>query len=193
MNQTQVFKSYSDFLKRVDKTVNGVSEDFAKKNTDYLENNNTNKGCWNCKGCSDCFDCKGCFDCKDCSDCKGCSDCSGCFACVDLENKESNLKDLKVPVIENIHQKVFEAIQKEDALNMSKVHTCSTTHCRAGWVVDLAGEEGYKLEEKTNWSFAAMQIYKASSDIKVSPVRFFEGNSEAIKDIKRCALEEQNY
>ena len=178
MNQTQVFKSYSDFLKRVDKTVNGVSEDFAKKNTDYLENNNTNKGCWNCKGCSDCFDCSGC---------------SGCFACVDLENKESNLKDLKVPVIENIHQKVFEAIQKEDALNMSEVHTCSTTHCRAGWVVHLAGEEGYKLEEKTNWSFAAMQIYKASSDIKVSPVRFFEGNSEAIKDIKRCALEEQNY
>ena len=98
-----------------------------------------------------------------------------------------------MPVIENIHQKVFEAIQKEDALNMSEVHTCSTTHCRAGWVVHLAGEEGYKLEEKTNWSFAAMQIYKASSDIKVSPVRFFEGNSEAIKDIKRCALEEQNY
>jgi hypothetical protein len=35
-----------------------------------------------------------------------------------------------------------------------------------------------------------MQIYKASSDIRVSPVRFYETNEVAMADIKRCAEEE---
>jgi len=35
-----------------------------------------------------------------------------------------------------------------------------------------------------------MQIYKASSPIRVSPVRFFETNELAMADIKRCAEEE---
>ena len=75
---------------------------------------------------------------------------------------------------------------------MSDWHTCDTTHCRAGHVVHLAGKEGYKLEEETSCAFAAMMIYKASSEIKVSPVRFYEGNDEAMADIKRCAELEKN-
>lgn len=72
-------------------------------------------------------------------------------------------------------------------------HTCETTHCRAGWAVVLAGEEGKKLEEETSTLFAAMQIYKKSSDIKVSPIRFFGSNEVAMEDIKRCAeLEAKN-
>ena len=40
--------------------------------------------------------------------------------------------------------------------------------------------------------FAAKQIYKASSPIKVSPTRFFEPNDVAMADIERCAeLEKQ--
>jgi len=35
-----------------------------------------------------------------------------------------------------------------------------------------------------------MQIYKASSPIRVSPVRFFESNEVAMADIQRCAAEE---
>ncbi len=70
---------------------------------------------------------------------------------------------------------------------MGSWHTCDTTHCRAGWVVHLAGEEGCKLEKRTSTLFAAMQIYKKSSGIKVSPTRFFESNEVAMKDIKRCA------
>jgi len=57
---------------------------------------------------------------------------------------------------------------------------------------DLAGKEGYELENKTSTQFAAMQIYKASSPIKVSPPRFFESNEVAMKDIERCAEEEVN-
>jgi hypothetical protein len=70
---------------------------------------------------------------------------------------------------------------------MSDWHTCDTTHCRAGWVVTLAGEAGKKLEDRTSTQFAAMMIYKASSPIRVSPPRFFDSTKSAIEDIKRCA------
>lgn len=97
------------------------------------------------------------------------------------------------PVIENIHQKVFEAASAPKALNMGNWHTCDTTHCRAGWVVHLAGEAGAKLERQTSTLFAAMQIYKVSSKVPVSPVRFYENNEVALSDMKRCAeLEMQN-
>jgi hypothetical protein len=97
------------------------------------------------------------------------------------------------PVIENIHQRVHEVVTaRPGALDMSTWHTCETTHCRAGWVVQLAGEPGAKLERQTSTLFAAMQIYKASSPVQVSPVRFFESNEVALEDMKRCAeLESQ--
>jgi len=96
----------------------------------------------------------------------------------------------KVPVIESIHQKVLASASCEGALNMQTWHTCETTHCRAGWVVTLAGEEGKVLERKTNTLFAAMQIYKASSPIKVSPTKFFGRDKEALEDMNKCAQEE---
>ena len=70
-------------------------------------------------------------------------------------------------------------------------HTCDTTHCRAGWITTLAGPAGKALEEATSTEFAAMQIYKASSPIRVSPVRFYETNEVAMADILRCAKEEE--
>jgi hypothetical protein len=92
------------------------------------------------------------------------------------------------PKIENIHQKVYEAASgKPDALNMGNWHTCDTTHCRAGWVVFLAGEAGKKLETHTSTLFAALQIYNVSSSIEVSPVKFFEDNATALEDMKKCA------
>lgn len=96
-----------------------------------------------------------------------------------------------IPKIKNIHQKVLIAVKQPNALDMSTWHTCDTTHCRAGWVVTLAGKKGKELEAKTSTLFAAMQIYKESSDIKVSPVRFFDYNKEAMADIERCAEEEE--
>jgi hypothetical protein len=96
-----------------------------------------------------------------------------------------------VPVIEGIHQKILAAIESPGhGLNMQEWHSCETTHCRAGWVVHLAGEAGRALEQKTSTPFAAMQIYHASSPIKVSPVRFYETDQKAKDDIKRCAEEE---
>jgi hypothetical protein len=88
---------------------------------------------------------------------------------------------------ENIHQKVFEAASKPNALNMGDWHTCETTHCRAGWVTHLAGPEGKALEQRTTTTFAAMQIYKASSPIRVFPSKFFVKDKEALEDMQRCA------
>jgi hypothetical protein len=79
----------------------------------------------------------------------------------------------------------------ENALDMSAWHRCETTHCRAGWVVTLAGEAGKRLEEQTSAEFAAKMIYHASCpEIPVSPVRFFETDEKAMADIERCAEEE---
>lgn len=178
MKNTKIYKTYSDFLTRENKDWNGVSPQFAKINPNYEKENETNNGCWNC---SDCFDCSGCSD---------CSRCSGCSDCYDCSDKKGNFT---IPTITNIHNAILEVVTSSpDALKMSKWHTCETEHCRAGWVVTLAGEEGKKLEEETSTLFAAMQIYKASSPIRVSPVRFFDSNDKAMEDIKRCAEEEAN-
>lgn len=96
-----------------------------------------------------------------------------------------------VPVIPDIHQTVLKAVEAPGALDMKTWHTCETTHCRAGWVVHLAGERGRALEAASNTLFAAMHIYKESSPIKVSPVRFFGTNEGALEDMRRCAEEEK--
>jgi hypothetical protein len=173
---TQIFNSYIDFLNREDKEINGVSKDFAELNSDFEKQNETNKGCWNCSYCSDC------------SYCSYCSKCSYLKNATPVSSEEEKRDAFpEIPVIENIHQKVFEAVSQPNALDMSTWHACETTHCRAGWVVTLAGEQGKVLESKTSPLFAAMQIYKKSSEIKVSPTRFFESNKVALRDMQKCA------
>ena len=214
---TKIYKEYSEFLKRNNKDENGVSEEFAQKHENYEKQNETNKGCYDCYGCSrcsDCYDCYGCsrcsdcYDCSDCSDCYGCygcsrcSRCSDCYDCYDCsgetdkkEKKEEKAEEnllLNPPKIEKIHTAVYQAASKPNAFDMSKWHTCDTTHCRAGWVVTLAGEKGKALEAKTSTLFAAMMIYKNSSTIKVSPPRFFEKNDVAMDDMKKCAEQESS-
>jgi hypothetical protein len=94
-----------------------------------------------------------------------------------------------VPVIPNIHQKVLEAVTRTpDALDMGNWHTCETTHCRAGWVVTLAGEAGKRLEAFHNTALAASLIYHASSpDLLVTMPRFYESNEVAMADIQKMA------
>jgi len=71
---------------------------------------------------------------------------------------------------------------------MKAVHTCERTHCRAGWVITLAGEAGSKLEEFFNWELAAMKIYDASAPgYKIHPARFYDTNTAALADMKALA------
>ncbi len=46
---------------------------------------------------------------------------------------------------------------------MKDWHTCETTHCRAGWIVHLAGERGKALEEATSTAHAARAICYANA------------------------------
>ncbi len=99
-----------------------------------------------------------------------------------------------MPVIENIHQRVLAAVTATPgALDMSTWHTCATTHCRAGWVVTLAGDAGTALEAFHNTALAAALIYRASSpDLRVSMARFYETDEQAMADLERmAALEAQ--
>jgi hypothetical protein len=82
---------------------------------------------------------------------------------------------------------VYEAVSKPNAFNMGAWHTCETTHCRAGWVVTLAGEEGKKLEAFHDTALAASLIYHASSPLPVSMPRFYDNNDAAMADMKRLA------
>ena len=70
---------------------------------------------------------------------------------------------------------------------MGTWHSCGTTHCWAGWIVHLAGDEGYALEKKTDTAFSAMQIYKKSTGKSINPCFFYLKNEEAMKKIKELA------
>jgi uncharacterized pyridoxamine 5'-phosphate oxidase family protein len=146
----------------------------------------------NCYRCSDCYGCSRCYGCSDCSRCSECSRCSRCYGCYgfygcsDCYGCYPQKIKTPVPVIEDIHKKLYAAVSQPNALEMSTWHTCETTHCRAGWVVTLAGAEGKKLEQETTPLFAAQQIYKASG-YDISPVRFFDSNEAAMADMKRLA------
>jgi hypothetical protein len=91
-----------------------------------------------------------------------------------------------VPVIVDIHRKVYKAASKAGALNMDNWHTCEKKHCRAGWIVHLAGEAGYALEQRFDTVSAAMRIYEASG-YDISPCRFFDDNETALADMKKLA------
>ena len=70
---------------------------------------------------------------------------------------------------------------------MGKWHTCDTTHCRAGWVVALAGAGGRALEWAMGTPAAAAVIYMRS-DPKLERIPdFYASNADALEDMKRLA------
>ena len=91
-----------------------------------------------------------------------------------------------VPRIPNIHQTIYEAARQPDALDMGTWH-CGTSHCRAGWVVTLAGDGGRALEWGLKTPAAAAIIYLAS-DPKIERIPdFYASNEAALEDMKRLA------
>jgi hypothetical protein len=178
---TQIFYNHEAFLNREDKSINGVNQLFVRDNPNW-EQDDRCTGCWNCIHCINCTNCDDCSNCVNCIECTSCFDSSYCVGC----NSSNDIQDCvgcaqctcvvgfsytvynkpipeNVPVIENIHQKVYEAvINPENRLEMLDWHTCDSQHCRAGWVVHLAGTAGYELERKTNTLFAAMHIKRCA-------------------------------
>ena len=95
------------------------------------------------------------------------------------------LRDCPVK-IENIHQAVYEAAKQPCALNMGQWH-CGTAHCRAGWVVTLAGAGGAALEYAMGTPAAASLIYMASDPTLEKIPDFYCSNKAALEDMKRLA------
>jgi hypothetical protein len=92
-----------------------------------------------------------------------------------------------VPVLVDIHKRVYAAASQPCALDMATFHKCETTHCRAGWVVTLAGKEGAALESFYGTAHAAFLIYKASDpDLKAYP-DFFCDDDTALGDMRKLA------
>ena len=93
------------------------------------------------------------------------------------------------PVIDDIHAKVYAAASQPGALDMGSWH-CGTSHCRAGWVVTLAGQPGLDLEAKIGTPAAAMAIYMASDPERWKNERlpdFYCDNATALADMARMA------
>lgn len=104
-----------------------------------------------------------------------CSRCSDCSDSVPF-----------TPVIEDIDKVVYAAASQPLALDMSDWHTCATMHCRAGWVVTLAGDAGKVLEDYYGTCLAAQLIYRESG-APINPCRFFDTDDKAMADMKRRA------
>jgi len=90
--------------------------------------------------------------------------------------------------IPNIHQAVLEAASKPEALDMGSWHNaCGTAHCRAGWVVTLAGDGGRALEWVLGTPAAAALIYQASDPTMERVPDFYASNDAALEDMRRLA------
>jgi hypothetical protein len=91
-----------------------------------------------------------------------------------------------IPIIPDIHRAVYDAASAPGALDMGQWH-CGTTHCRAGWVVTLAGEDGKRLEARLGTSAAAALIYYASDPTLEHVPDWGASNEEALFDMARLA------
>jgi hypothetical protein len=108
----------------------------------------------------------------------------------DLRDADLSGADLRgAPVIEDIHAKVYAAASQPGALKMGSWH-CGTSHCRAGWIVTLAGDQGAVLETKIGTPAAAMAIYLASDPDRWKTEKlpdFYCDNATALADMARMA------
>lgn len=105
---------------------------------------------------------------------------------IDVARIRADLRN--APKIESIHQKIYAAASAEGALDMGSWHTCETTHCRAGWAVTLAGDEGHALESRIGTAAAAAMIYLASTDPTIGRIpNWYASNEEALEDMRKLA------
>lgn len=101
-------------------------------------------------------------------------------------NIEKTKIDLsEVPIITNIHVKLYESINNAKCLDMGKWHSCNTTHCRSGWICHIA--ENNEFEEIYGTCAAAALIYMASDKNLDKIPYFFASNEDAWNDIKMMA------
>jgi hypothetical protein len=71
--------------------------------------------------------------------------------------------EIEVPVINHPDARVLREIEKGGELDMEDYNFCEASHCVAGWLVHLCGEQGYELAQRTgSFGVAARLIYNVS-------------------------------
>ena len=110
----------------------------------------------------------------------------------DANLSDANLSDSKyedVPRVPKLDVKLLKIIESgEGTLNMASWHTCETTHCRAGWAVQLAGKEGFDLEKKLGSTAAAGALIYHRSTGRIPD--FYASDDDALADIVACAADQ---
>ena len=104
----------------------------------------------------------------------------------------ANLRDADLPTlvrVENLDRKILGAIEAGGALEMNTWHTCKTTHCRAGWAINLAGPAGAVLEDIYGPAVAGALIYAASRPDRPIP-DFYATTEDALASIRDDAAED---
>lgn len=97
------------------------------------------------------------------------------------------------PVVKDIDAKILAIVSATPGtsprghLKMCRWHTCSTTHCRGGWAIKLAGDAGAELEFRTSCYLAARLIYEASRPGVPAP-DFYATAHDALEDLRASAL-----
>jgi uncharacterized protein YjbI with pentapeptide repeats len=92
-----------------------------------------------------------------------------------------------VPAVPDIDAAILAAIEREGrSLDMRTWHLCATTHCRAGWAIELAGPAGKALEEQLGPCAAGALIYAASRP-GVRVPDFYTSNEDALADLRARA------
>lgn len=97
MQNTAIFTNKKEFMKRKDKSQNGVSPDFYERYRDDPDffNYDGNIGCWNCLKCISCEYCSDCYDGLNLHKCKNCNFCEKCRGVSNLNYaREKNVVDV---------------------------------------------------------------------------------------------------
>lgn len=97
-----------------------------------------------------------------------------------------------VPVVQDLHRRLADVLQDPSLLDMATWH-CETTHCRAGWIVTLAGPAGQAFETSVGVCTAAALISRASEPGTFEHERipdFFTTKALALADIRRLGLQQ---
>ena len=173
-------------------------------------------GCSDCSDCSDCSGCSRCSGCSDCSDCSTAPAAPAAPAAPTAPTAPTAPAAPAAPTAHisqssftkkackqnhprkakrlahrrfrksTISTKRFTKRSRSPALLIWANGIAETLPLSRGWVVHLAGPAGYALENFHNTAVGEELIYRESGFL-INPCRFFDGNDDAMKDMKQLA------
>ena len=100
-------------------------------------------------------------------------------------------KEIKIPKVRNLYSTILKRLRTDGELDMAGIRQCKTIHCTAGWIIHLAGKQGYALEEKFGWECATNMIHNKNRQNTQQANYYRLKNDEAMAYIMARAKEEK--